>query len=532
MLSGCGNSFVSNSSVGKKSTLTGNETAINNTTDNPQPQTNPLFQTILTLPNGEVVEPNRPVRWKDLSIQLLVTRLPHLKADGYKEVVGNHSTIISHKTISTSAGKATLVLNERTPPAASQSTSPTYEYWVIFYGGEYAYAVDAIIIGNRDRAKSEIMELLNHWKVPEVLNSQHMWGETSGTSIYKPGITKVVTPLVPANYLASVLPQKGITKIVASSCSGTVKYGQSWTIDSTYSTSRINISGVNYSVPKGYQNMQLFVLPIDNGIVWAPTNHRNFDMRHPDLTGYTTIYFTPYHSSDGSLSDGSVVIAKLPHEWIGFDGPVIGSAWTGWLPSNDVVMPKVQSEVVRQLSLSTNNTVKSDTKYTSQFSPNWPSLFMKEVPQNPSGKANYSADVGSLIRTEGGFILQVGFMDALKSGRNSGMEGQGAYYYWSEHSNKWTPLTQLYMVQTITGNLSVGSGAAYWEETVPDGTGNNNLLDVAQMYYDPATNSMKSVWLGNWYFGGSIVDGRSWVTVLANDEKTAGTEPLWTVYTP
>ncbi len=50
---------------------------------------------------------------------------------------------------------------------------------------------------------------------------------------------------------------------------------------------------------------------------------------------------------------------------------------------------------------------------------------MKNILENPSGKADYVADVVSLIRTSGGFILQVGFRDATQSGRNSGMEGQG-----------------------------------------------------------------------------------------------------------
>jgi hypothetical protein len=65
------------------------------------------------------------------------------------------------------AGKADLVLNKRTPTAASQSTAATYEYWVILYGNEYTYAIEAIIVGNKDKAKSEVLELLKNWKIPK-----------------------------------------------------------------------------------------------------------------------------------------------------------------------------------------------------------------------------------------------------------------------------------------------------------------------------------------------------------------------------
>lgn len=132
-------------------------------------QTNPLFQTSLTLPDGKVVTPNHSVRWKNLFIQLLITSLPpsYVTKERYATVVGNHSAVISHETVSTSAGKATLVFNDRTPPAASQSTTATYEYWVIVYRSQYAYAIEATIVGNRNNEKSEVLGLLRLWKVPQ-----------------------------------------------------------------------------------------------------------------------------------------------------------------------------------------------------------------------------------------------------------------------------------------------------------------------------------------------------------------------------
>jgi alpha-tubulin suppressor-like RCC1 family protein len=131
-------------------------------------QTNPLFDTSLLLPNGQVVIPdqlvgktviNHSVRWKDLLISLQIS-----SPGG---ILGNHSTVLSHTKVSTSAGIGTLILNERTPPAAAESTTPTYEYWVILNRSQYAYAIEATVIGNLDKAKNEVVELLNSWKVPQ-----------------------------------------------------------------------------------------------------------------------------------------------------------------------------------------------------------------------------------------------------------------------------------------------------------------------------------------------------------------------------
>ncbi len=132
---------------------------------NQKTQPNPLFNTTLTLPNGKIMPPDHSFRWKDISVSLLVTSLP-THSPKYAEIVGNHSTVLSHATIFTSAGTATLVLNKRTPSAASHSTTPTYEYWVIVYGSKYAYCIDATVLGNRNKARNEVLQLSNNWNVP------------------------------------------------------------------------------------------------------------------------------------------------------------------------------------------------------------------------------------------------------------------------------------------------------------------------------------------------------------------------------
>jgi hypothetical protein len=165
LLTGCSSNTTKNVSNANKTVKTTTKT--NSSTS--QPKKNSLFQTSLKLPNGDVVKPNKTVKWKDLSIQLIVTSLPSQMSspDKYIGIIGNHSTIINHEKVSLSGGKADLVLIKRTSPAASQTTKETYEYWVIAYGSQYAYAIDATIIGNKDKAKNEVMTLLKTWKVPQ-----------------------------------------------------------------------------------------------------------------------------------------------------------------------------------------------------------------------------------------------------------------------------------------------------------------------------------------------------------------------------
>ncbi|WP_129583624.1 hypothetical protein [Alicyclobacillus tolerans] len=126
-----------------------------------------MFKTILTLPNGKVMNPNQSVRWKDILVQLIVTNLFPLSNSGYGTVIGNHSTVINHEYVSSSAGKALLVFNKRTQPAASHSNEATYEYWAIVNGSQYTYAVEGTVVGIANSVKNEFIQLLHHWKVPK-----------------------------------------------------------------------------------------------------------------------------------------------------------------------------------------------------------------------------------------------------------------------------------------------------------------------------------------------------------------------------
>ena len=79
-------------------------------TSKKSPQTNPLFDTTLTLPNRQIVTPdqldgqtviNHSVRWKDLLVSLQIMGLPNHGPQSYLEIVGNHSTVLSESNVST-----------------------------------------------------------------------------------------------------------------------------------------------------------------------------------------------------------------------------------------------------------------------------------------------------------------------------------------------------------------------------------------------------------------------------------------------
>ena len=87
-------------------------------------------------------------------------------------MVGNHSQIISQQFISTPNGKAWFAFNKRTLPAASHSTKATYEYWVAIErtspstAGQVDYCIEATVIGSLKKAKEEVLQLIENWKVP------------------------------------------------------------------------------------------------------------------------------------------------------------------------------------------------------------------------------------------------------------------------------------------------------------------------------------------------------------------------------
>ncbi len=365
-----------------------------------------------------------------------------------------------------------------------------------------------------------------------VFNSAKDWNPHD-SSPYKVGLISVKAPKVPMTFEQTVYPETGVAEIDVSRGTGMVDLANHWLRPIRFDADSFQINGQTYTVPKAYRKQKIMLLPIDKGIVWAPVNQRSYVMDQPQaLVGNTDIFYTPYQRHGGSLAKGMRRIAKLPHRWMGIDGPVIASAWTGWLPKNQVRMANVKSDTVYHLQFKNGGQegqLKSVTPVTGVVQ-GWPTFFKQDLSKKTYyQKPHYAAYVGEMTRTLGGFVLGVGLIDETHTGRNAGIGYVN--YYWSEKTGKWTPLNQSYTVQTLGGKTDIGSDGVYWEQPLPVGIQSNDL-DVAEMRFDPATLSIESIWLGNWVID-SFADGSSWVTVLYNDMPAANENPKkWTVYTP
>jgi hypothetical protein len=360
----------------------------------------------------------------------------------------------------------------------------------------------------------------------------------TGKHAFASGIHSVDVVQAPARYEMSTLSTFGTAQISVSNgvkIAGAQSSGPPQiTKDIVFTGSTLQINGVQYIVAKQYQDTKLLVLPTDKGIVWIPTDQQQrlaqvFDFVNDHivanataLKGATDIFYTPYKPRGGSLAEGMVRLASLPHAWMGTPEPVISSAWTGWLPANQVMEPHRQSLTGYLISPTTPDasTLKS-TKVGHQFD-GFPTSFDTTTPGLMKGEQPSVALVQSITRTSGGFVLSVGLRDPNHGG-NAGITE--ADYYWSEAADKWVPLTQIYIVQTIVGFTNAGSNGVYWEEALPGQV--NDDLYVAQMHYNPQTNTMDSLWLGNWVYGPSFTDGDSWVVQMPNQMQQG-----WTVYTP
>lgn len=131
------------------------------------------FASQLTLPSGRVLKAGYGTKWRDIAVALLIEGVPRNSPYGYA-LVGNHSNILQQSFIETPVGRAYFVLNERTPPAASGSTTPTFEYWIAVFrpyrkdpSQDLAYSIVAQIIGRRRQARAEVLELTRHWRIPK-----------------------------------------------------------------------------------------------------------------------------------------------------------------------------------------------------------------------------------------------------------------------------------------------------------------------------------------------------------------------------
>lgn len=343
---------------------------------------------------------------------------------------------------------------------------------------------------------------------------------------YPPGIRKIRNPVVPAGPYHSSVPDTGPGYSILAPENAPIATGKTSSI--LVDKPKFVIRGVVYEIPAQFRRDFVLVLPLNKGIAWAVVQrNRGRVARLPDIRsqpnafkGTTAVYYTPYSTRGGSLFASVWNIGSVPHEWSGYDSPVLASAWSGWIGPDFLAPAKVVDMSVQDMTMggATGTKVLSSRALRHDV-PGWGNWLDATVPTKTMKP--YWSEVDSLTRIQTGFLLRVTLMDGAGDGENAGLNN--AFYAWSENTGKWTPITQVYGVQTITGWLNAGARDVYWEQALPAG---NNHLYVAYMRYDPLSNTISTVPIRQWYLWDSFVDGTSWLFQKAYNAHQ------WVVYTP
>jgi hypothetical protein len=371
------------------------------------------------------------------------------------------------------------------------------------------------------------------------VNGRVIWETVA--SPYGPGLRTVRHPVPAGINFEAVQGRRGTLVFQRTAPSnGTHRRSQPfqwirWTLSAA---KPLAINGHVYWVPRRDRRMTVLVLPLATGIVWAvetpgwpgasPFQQRDgrFAVRPSLLRGSVPVYYTPYSRHGGSLADRARLIADVPHRWMGRDGPVVASAWSAWLPRGHVRPAHVRGMTIHTLVFgpAPASPIRQD-RVSHAAPPAWPTLGARRVGSLGPRSTPLAATVAALVRTKGGFVLTLAIMDP-NHGLNAGLDG--AAYYWSESQDQWTPLVQVYGVQTLPNLFAVGTTALYWQLALPVAHGPSGSVHVVQVRFTPGTDTIGPVWVGNLAVGPTWVDGDSWIVGTPSD----GRRPTWIVYTP
>jgi hypothetical protein len=367
----------------------------------------------------------------------------------------------------------------------------------------------------------------------------------SGQRTYRPGLQRLQEVSSPWTYESVQLEQYGPSTLTYAKSAGRLSPdGNGLSFIRLDGLSSFTVNGERYSVPRAYAHWHIALLPLQDGVVWLVTPRQgpqNFvvpgaESDKPSLSaaglhGATRIYYTPYLPNGGSLLHGRRTIAVLPHRWSGLDAPVAASAWTGWLPSGEVQVARSVVLLAHELSYGKMERLVGN-RTVSSAPPGYPGLFLRRVGGLAPGQHPLIAWVGRMMRTATGFVLEVHFADENYGVGSSGLGA--AEYFWSEASRKWTPLTQLFLDETIASFIDVGSGEVYWQHALVPPSGGSRL-DLVQMSFDPKTLSIEPIWAGGYVYAQSFVDGATWVhdmPQLTHGDPALPATSVWSANTP
>jgi len=277
-----------------------------------------------------------------------------------------------------------------------------------------------------------------------------------------------------------------------------------------YRQTVITVRGVQYRVASADRKRQLLVLPIATGIVWtvldakqsSQLDEKVFSFDHPLSF---PIYETPYHQTNGSLLTGAHLLATVPQKWLGAQEPRLASAWTGWLPKKQVQAahtPALTSQEVTYTQTSGGPVRIVAVRTERGVTPLFANFLSTRVGLLRRGQTPLAAIPSDLTAVQDGFILTVATRFDPATGANAGMTQ--ANYYYSTKTGEWTPLNQLYVVQTVTGFAVADRQAAFWQQLLPSTGGK---VTVGQVWFAPQSLTLTPVWLGNLIMGKARMNG-------------------------
>lgn len=132
------------------------------------PSMSGLFASSLVLPDGTTVTSTHSGVWHHIRFAIAIQAAVSGSGSGprYATVIDNHSTVNQHSKFNTAEGPADFLAVTMTPPAASESNIPTYQYWVIVFKSHYTYAIVATVNALSPSAAEAVRNATKHWTIP------------------------------------------------------------------------------------------------------------------------------------------------------------------------------------------------------------------------------------------------------------------------------------------------------------------------------------------------------------------------------
>lgn len=132
-----------------------------------------VFHHNAVLPDGRIVSSKdlTPTPWADVVLRLDTRGMR--RSYGVTGALPNNAELLGQETVAIPAGRAVLVYLKRVPPAAASSREVTYEYRLIVFRPyperrdmQVAYMIIGAVRGDPTRARAEVLQVAQTWRIP------------------------------------------------------------------------------------------------------------------------------------------------------------------------------------------------------------------------------------------------------------------------------------------------------------------------------------------------------------------------------